>query len=122
MFSIKTGTYSCAEGASSTCLLLKSLGRQRAYWERDDLFHGPEWGGAVVPKHSTCVVPPASDSAGGAACPFPWPTVDYDDASDPLAPQLPSGQKLPGHQYYPQVYTVDAIAVESLMVGPSLYP
>ena len=82
VFSIKTGG---------------SLGRQRAYWERDDLFHGPGWGGSVVP--------------------FPWPTVDYDDAADPLAPQLPSGQKLPGHQYYPQVYTVDAIAVESLMIG-----
>ena len=98
VFSIKTG--------------IAGLGRQRAYWERSDLFHGPGWGvGGWNPSEPH---PPP-----GAA--FPWPTVDFADDFDPLAPKLPSGQKMPrkdlSHPSYPQVYTVDAVPFESLMIG-----
>jgi hypothetical protein len=97
-FSIKTG--------------VAGFGRQRAYWERPDLFHGPGWG--VGDWKPTMPHPPPG-------APFPWPTIDFADDRDALAPHLPSGQKLPrrdlSHPSYPQVYTVDAVPYESLMVG-----
>ena len=98
--------------AFSIKTVIESLGRQRAYWERPHFFHGPGWGAAGWS-------PTATHPPPGAA--FPWPTVDFDDSSDPLAPRLLSGQKMPQDllptgqaayvHTYPQVYYLRSLAM-----------
>jgi hypothetical protein len=74
------------------------VGRARGYWESDSLFEDTNW---VQNK-------PTAPWDGPNEV-FPWAWADTDDDSDP--------QTVTPRTVYSQLYTLDAIAYESLMIG-----
>ena len=74
------------------------VGRARGYWESDDLFTNTDW-----------VQNKPTGPWDGPKEVYPWAWADTDDDSDP--------QTVTPRTVYAQLYTVDAIAYESVMVG-----